>query len=278
MSLGMWVVVMTLVMLALEVLAGRHRNIYSAGDVKVAGGCVLMSVVTRPLVAYLIALVIGTLLPSYRGALVDAPILPTFIAFLLIGEFTFYWVHRWAHQRRNKILYGMHLTHHTAAYMNVLVQLRTNAFWPFVQPYTWVVALAFYLCSPWAGAALMIGLQAWGIITHSNFRWDEAIAKRGALGAAAVHGLEWLLVTPRLHHAHHGYGKDGKTGRNFGVILSVFDRIFNTLHIPEQRPQYYGVRESGPHWVQQILFPLVNIKSAVREQPVAAIDRKPDAG
>ena len=72
-----------------------------------------------------------------------------------------------------------------------------------------------------------------------------------------VTAAEWILVTPRIHHTHHGYGRDGKAYRNFCTMLSFYDRLFGTLHIPEGRPWRYGLPGGEHVWWRQLLFPLV---------------------
>lgn len=253
---ALWVWGAILAVLAAEIIAGRHRRIYNRDDALVLGGCVLLSQLTRPVISLAISYVVALILPTFRGALASAPLIPSVIALLVIGEFIFYWVHRSAHHRRNKLLYGLHRTHHSANYMNVTTMLRLNIFWSLFQPFTWVLAVAFYLGMYKAGLFMFVFLQVWGAITHSNFRWDEAIARHSRFGDALIRGLEWVLVTPRMHHSHHGHGRDGKTSKNLCVNLSIFDRLFGTLYIPQGRPANYGLPDADPHWLQQIMFPI----------------------
>lgn len=252
----LWVWGATLAVLVAEVIAGRHRRIYTREDALVLGGCVLLSQLTRPAISFAIATVVAWVLPAHRGALASAPVIPSVIVLLVVGEFLFYWVHRSAHHRRNRLLYGLHRTHHSANYMNVTTALRLNIFWSLFQPFTWVLAVAFYLGMYQAGLFMFVFLQVWGALTHTSFRWDEAIARHSRWGDALIRGLEWVMVTPRMHHTHHGHGRDGKTSKNLCVNLSIFDRLFGTLYIPQGRPEHYGLPDADPHWLQQIMFPL----------------------
>src|SRR5690606_3806335 len=124
--------------------------------------------------------------------------------------------------------------------------------WGFLHPYGWLVGLSIYLGQAGAGVAFFVTILAWNALTHSDWRWDDAIMERFFWGRRFVETLELLFITPRIHHTHHGYGKDGKAYRNFNTMLSVFDRLFGTLHVPEGRPMYYGLPGGENHWARQM--------------------------
>lgn len=247
---------MIAVVLCLELIFGWHRGIYRKQDFLITGGCYLLNQLTRPLAAFCFASLFAWLLPAYRGVLSDAPLLPSAIILLLVAEFAFYWVHRLAHDPvHHKLLYGLHRTHHSSRYLNVTVMARINIFWGFVVPYAWIIGGAVYL-GLGAASAIVIGvLIMWNTWTHSALRWDDLLAK-SPLGSRFLQCIEWLFITPRIHHAHHGWGKDGKTYRNFGVALTLYDRLFGTLYIPQGRPEKYGLPLKDRHWLEDIMFPL----------------------
>jgi sterol desaturase/sphingolipid hydroxylase (fatty acid hydroxylase superfamily) len=149
----------------------------------------------------------------------------------------------------------MHRTHHTAKYVNVLLNFRISLFWALVAGLTWVMSLAVYLGQAKAAGAAVIVFSFWGIFTHSDFRWDDAIRRHRILGPA-FRGLEHVFISPGIHHSHHGYGKDGGSYRNFGIFLSIYDWLFGTLHIPEGRPFRYGLPGTTPHWADDAFSPL----------------------
>src|SRR5690554_2847332 len=210
-----WVMIMILVVLAAEVVSGWHRHVYRGNDLVITGGCFMLSQLTRPVAAICYATLFAWLLPSYRGALAEAPFWPSVVVLFLVAEFAFYWVHRMAHNPvRHKILYGMHRTHHSAKYLNVTVMARVNIFWPFVVPYAWIIGLAFYLGLEAASATVLGLLLSWNALTHSALRWDDALMKT-RVGNAVLKTIELVLITPRIHHTHHGWGKDGKSYRNY---------------------------------------------------------------
>jgi sterol desaturase/sphingolipid hydroxylase (fatty acid hydroxylase superfamily) len=260
-----WIMVVLVAVLLAEIAAGRHRNIYKANDYLVNGLCIVLGLSLRPLLALGVALSIANLLPQARGALHSEPFWQAFIVIVLTAEFCNYWVHRFSHEmRRNRFLswlWPMHRTHHSGKYVNVLLHFRLNLFWGLVSPLTWVHSLAYYLGQESAAAASIIIFSTWGVFTHSHFRWDDTLRSHRLIGPL-FRAAEHVIVSPGIHHTHHGYGRDGKNYRNFGVLLSVFDWIFGTLHIPEGRPAHYGLPGPTPHWAEEIFYPIYRSKSS----------------
>lgn len=253
-----WILLLVAAILFIEIATGRHKGVHRRHDFFMLGSVLVASQGTRIMMAWLTAALIGLALPDHRNALATASFWPSLLGLFLIAEFLQYWIHRLAHDsKRHPILYGMHRTHHTAPYVNVTLMYRTNLLWPFVHSYTWVVAVAIYLGLYAQAAAFYLTIMAWNALTHSDWRWDDAIGTHIPGGARIVRALEWILVTPRLHHVHHGYGKDGANYRNFCTFFSFYDRLFGTLKIPDGRPWRYGLPGGDHHWLRQLLFPLV---------------------
>lgn len=260
-----WIFVCAAALFTIEVAQGRHRNVHRLHDGYIITASIIGAFVMRPIMAFLTALVIGALLPQGRGALAGVPVWAAFPVLLITAEFAQYWLHRWAHDsNRHPILYGMHRTHHSAPYVNTTLLYRSNFCWGLIHPYSWVSALALYAGQTEAAVLFYLTILLWNVITHSDWRWDDTIIARVPGGIRIVQAFELLLVTPRIHHTHHGYGKDGKAYRNFNTMLTVFDRLFGTLHIPEGRPWRYGLPGGEHHWLGQILFPLVPLGTARR--------------
>ena len=263
-----WILILVAGILVIEIVRGRHKGVHRRQDFYILATAFFGSQLTRPLWALITAGAIGFLLPAYRGALADAPFVPALLVLLLVAEFCQYWIHRAAHNTiRFPWLHGMHRTHHSAPYVNVTLMYRTNLVWPLVHSYTWWTAIAFYLGMFGPATAFYLIIMAWNAMTHSDWRWDDAIAEKVPGGAKLVSAIEWVFVTPRIHHTHHGYGKDGKVYRNFCTFFSFYDRLFGTLHIPEGRPWRYGLPGGEHDWWRQMIYPLVPLGEA-RKLPV----------
>ncbi len=258
---GMFYLAFGLSVLGLEIALGRHRGIYTRADWLVNLLCAgIGSAVARPLLAIALADGFGLLLPGQRNMLAHDPVWVVFAVMLLVDEFLFYWVHRLSHQGRNKKwlawLWKLHRTHHSGKYMTTLLVFRINPVWTLIQPPAWVIAFTLYMGQPMAAALLAVSEYAWNVITHSNFRWDDAVRRAPVVGRM-FRLAEHVFVSPGLHHTHHGFGKDGANYRNFGFILSVFDTLFGTLHVPQGRPWRYGLPGKNPHWSEEVFYPLV---------------------
>ena len=69
--------------------------------------------------------------------------------------------------------------------------------------------------------------------------------------------LEKALVSPRVHHWHHGVEKEA-IDVNFAIHFPILDKLFGTYHRPENRwPAGYGI-EGNPvpqGYVKQFLYP-----------------------
>lgn len=148
--------------------------------------------------------------------------------------------------------------------MNVLLDFRLNLSWFFIIPAGWVNGLALYLGLGEAVLGYVLMLQVWNLITHSNFRWDDVIRRQKGIGKV-FRAMEHIVVSPGIHHTHHGYGHDGKNYRNFCTILSFWDWVFGTLHIPEGRPMHYGIPGKDAHWVRELCYPLLPLKKKSSE-------------
>lgn len=257
-----WVTLGAFVVLLAELATGRHKGAYRRkGEFRLIGlNMMLGRFLIGPVVAILIATVWSTVLPRFRGALGEMPLWLALPLVMLAGEFCFYWVHRWAHQgaKTRSWLWMIHRTHHSATYMNVSVWMRLNVFWYFIIPTGWTMGLAIYLGLAEAAGITMALNASWNIITHSHFRWDDAVRSHRLFGPL-FRAAEHVIVSPGVHHTHHGFGRDGASYRNFGVMLSMWDWLFGTLYIPDGRPYRYGLPGHDAHWLEELAYPVVRM-------------------
>jgi len=254
-----------------ELLGGRMKKLWNKHDVLLTVACILVSsAVTRPLAGLLIAYSFTLLLPAYAGALAHVSVWIAYPVLLLLSEFCFYWVHRAAHNpKKHPLLYRLHATHHSAQFMNISVYWRVNVFWSFVVPHAWSLGLALYLGMIEAAALMILTIMLWNIFTHTDYRWDDWL-RNNPRTAPLLKAFESVIVTPGLHHTHHGYGRDGKSYRNFAVFFSFYDRLFGTLHHPQGRPANYGLPQPEATWWEQAFYPLVRRrKHRLANQPEA---------
>jgi sterol desaturase/sphingolipid hydroxylase (fatty acid hydroxylase superfamily) len=146
-----------------------------------------------------------------------------FLASALTVDLIGYLLHRWAH-RPSSPLHRPHMTHHVQNYPPRAFfsnRYRTSgsdslAVWfaPFGALY---VALVLLLGAPHPVAILMGGalVAVLSSLVHDLSHVTDSIVWR----------LPILRTMGRWHRIHHS-----KMGRNFGILLTVWDRIFRTNH------------------------------------------------
>lgn len=260
-SAMLWVTASAVLVLLIEVAAGRHRGVYRKGEIAfIAASLGIGRIAVAPVASLMVAALWSHLFAAHRNALAGLPLWLALPLVAIANEFCFYWVHRWAHNssKDRSLLWMIHRTHHSATYMNVAVWMRLNLWWYFIIPTAWVMGLFLYLGLHEAVGVTVVLIAVWNIVTHSDFRWDDAV-RRHRLFGPAFRALEHIIVSPGIHHTHHGFGKDGASYRNFGVMLSLWDWVFGTLHIPEGRPHRYGIPGHDAPLLEELLYPLVRI-------------------
>jgi len=264
---ALWIYLATFVVLLGEVVTGQLKNC-TKRDFGLTLLCFLTnSALTRPLFGFGFGLLAAWALPAYAGIGAGLPLWASFLIAFLVTEFVFYWVHRWSHEGQKKghrlgWLWKIHRTHHSATEINVTVIQRQNIFWALFTPHVWVITLLVYLGME-AGAALsLIVMYIWNTFTHMHWRMDEKLVT-SRIGRAIMH----FFITPSMHHAHHGYGKNGKMYQNFGLCLAVFDWMFGTLYLPAGKPSRYGVPGEQPHWAEEAFYPLNLLAPARKREP-----------
>ena len=145
---------------------------------------------------------------------------------VLAADFIYYWEHRIAHQVR--ILWTQHAVHHSSRDFNIVTGIR---FGPLEGVWTLIahIPLVFLGFSPemiFFGIITVLAYQTW---IHT-----ETIGKLGF--------IENWLNTPSHHRVHHG--SDGKyLDKNYGGILIIWDRMFNSFQVEEETPRYGLVRD-----------------------------------
>ena len=154
------------------------------------------------------------------------PIWAVWALTFIVIDFVYYWYHRCSH--RIRFLWAVHMNHHSSEEMNYVVSLRQAWFGP-------VTKIPFFMFMPLVGFDPLITLVAgvastlWGVLGHTQW-----INKLGP--------LEYILVTPSSHRAHHG-SNECYLDKNYGNLLIVWDRMFGTF-AEEKEKVKYGIREN----------------------------------
>lgn len=155
-----------------------------------------------------------------------------------------YAVHRLFHHY--KILWATHVVHHSDIEVDVTTEYRHHPFevilnFTLFAIFSWAFAIQTELIAFYATCA--VSLSIWH---HSNFLPPRVLDQV----------LAYVIITPRLHHLHH-VSQRRLTDSNYGMIFSIWDRLFNTFS-DEQMPTKhdYGLNYFNKPEQINILFVL----------------------
>ena len=139
-----------------------------------------------------------------------------------------YVYHRTAHHVG--LMWRFHSIHHTDLAVDVTTTVREHPGETLVRN----CFLIFYVVLCGASIEVLILRQSAQTIanlcSHTALRLPERTAR----------AVAWLFITPNLHHAHHHYMLP-TTNRNYGDVLSIWDRLFGTLVHRAREDLVFGV-------------------------------------
>lgn len=163
----------------------------------------------------------------YQFRIIDlASLIPLWLMWILAFVFidlVFYIYHRLSH--RVRLLWAIHMSHHSSEEMNFAVSLRQAWFSPLSK-------LPFFAILPLLGMDPTIVVIAgvistlWGVVGHT-----QIVDKLGP--------LELIFNTPSHHRVHHGANKE-YIDKNYGNLFIIWDKMFGTFE-PECAPVKYGL-------------------------------------
>lgn len=214
------------VLIILEVLlsARRGHQAYAmkdfCGSMSQLAGNIVVQVTAK-------ALILGFYYWLYSYRLWTIPATGLGLLGLVIAiDFVYYWYHRASH--RVRILWAVHVAHHSSEYMNLGTALRQSWFGPLTKPlFYWTLPLIGF--HPLAVMVVGAALTIYGFWTHT-----EQIKRLGV--------LEYILVTPSHHRVHHG-ANPTYIDKNYSNFLIIWDKLFGTFQA-ETEPVRYGLTQN----------------------------------
>lgn len=163
-------------------------------------------------------------------------------AYLLAGDFVYYWYHRAQH--RVPAMWAIHELHHSDAELNVTTSYRTFWLEAPVQAIVVGAPVVWLFGKPGAQFALVAMVVARFVLlfAHSNLRLPL-----GSL-TAVVCGPQWH----RIHHSRLPEHRDA----NYAQLFPVLDWLFGTYYAPA-RDEYpptgaEGLASDAPIWRAQL--------------------------
>lgn len=159
-------------------------------------------------------------------------------------DFGFYLAHRIAHEVN--FIWAIHQAHHSSTEFSILSALRQA----FLQPFTaWITYVPLALFVP--PQVFLAHLQ----LSELYMSWlhTEIIDTIGP--------LEYILNTPSHHRVHHSRNPE-YIDKNYGGMLIIWDRLFNTFKAEDKNnPPVYGlvhpVRSFNPIKIQFHPWPVI---------------------
>ncbi len=185
-------------------------------------------------------------LRTWVGAL---PFVVQFVAIMFLTDLVQYWVHRAFH--RVPWLWKFHAVHHSARSMDWMAGARMHFLEIFALRSMTVIPMYVLGFSDTAMHSYIFLVYLYSTFVHANLGWRFPVVER-------------FLVTPRFHHWHHGIEAEA-IDVNFSIHFPLFDRLFGTYFLPQDRwPSGYGI-EGHPvpqGYVAQFKYPFAESKAA----------------
>lgn len=182
----------------------------------------------------------------------QAPAWAVLIVSLLAADFCGYWIHRFKHE--NRWLWQFHKVHHSQEHLTILTHFRFPLLDRFLD-FLLLFPLGVITGSAELPLVLLLLRVCRSMLEHSGLDWTY-----GPLGL--------LVVSPSFHGVHHSRAPE-HINRNYGNLLTVWDRMFGTVAERGTEPLKYGLaHERVPEcfW-RQNLAPVVGIVRLIRNKP-----------
>ena len=149
------------------------------------------------------------------------------VAFI-VQDFTGYWMHRLTH--RVNIFWNRHIIHHSSEEFNLSCALRQSI------SETFKFSAILMIPAALLGIPVKIFMILGPIHLFMQFWYHtQLIGKMGV--------LEYIIVTPSHHRVHHAINPE-YLDKNYGQILIIWDKLFNTFQeeLEDVEPVYGTLR------------------------------------
>ncbi len=156
--------------------------------------------------------------------------IPNWAGFLInfvFVDFLYYLVHRSMH---SNLMWGLHLLHHSAKEMDIVVSSRNTVWTSFFFPYLWFNSFFVFALENKGGYILAISMTGMLDLWRHSYLTINPNTKLYELVSLVLH-------TP-IHHAWHHSRSQSRV--NFGANLCIWDRLFGTYKHAHEFPKDLG--------------------------------------
>ena len=175
---------------------------------------------------------------------ISNPIEKAVISFLAM-DLMLYCLHKACHSI--DCLWMLHKVHHNDPYLNVTTAFRLHFFEILlITSMKVLLVLVLGIKVTWL-LAIEVVITFFIMLHHSN------------ISLLAEKYLGWIIITPYLHRVHHSTLRN-EHDRNYGAVLSLWDRLFGTL--TELKPKEVGVEG----YISQDLIDLISCGLTIRDK------------
>ncbi len=176
---------------------------------------------------------------------------------LILGFFLYdlshYILHRLLHI--NSVLWRFHRVHHSDPDVDISTELKHHPLESLFNFLFSVFVVLVFGIPPVAIIFRSFFTQVISLFSHANVKLTEKIDQL----------LRLVIITPAMHLVHHSSYRP-ETDSNYGTLLSVWDRLFNTyIERPELGYEYMRIgldsfRSKRELWLDQLLLQPFNRK------------------
>lgn len=190
--------------------------------------------------------------------------LPNFIYWICLFfglDFCFYLEHRAEHYCR--LLWAVHVTHHSSEEFNLTTGFRSSVFRPFIS-FWFFIPLVILGFKPLDILLMDAICQIYGIVVHT--RYIQSMPS----------WFESFFVSPSHHRVHHASNVI-YLDKNMGMVLIIWDKLFGTFQEElETEKVVYGLTknpEEPYHPIKIIFHEWIQLKQDFFQQGISMRER-----
>lgn len=165
----------------------------------------------------------------------NAGVLGTILISVVMLDFFGGWLVHYV-QHKTYPLWRFHIVHHADNNVDVTTGLRHHPIESVLRGLFFFIAIFISGAPIYAVMIFQTLAVLFTAFTHANIRlpfWLD-------------NALSWVLVSPNMHKVHHHW-KQPYTDSNYGLIFSVWDRLFGTFQKLEPAQIRYGLDRYYPN-------------------------------